>query len=240
GGVGLIEEQTGLPIGMRRVTCDHERAPGQTSMHMAENALDFHDRNCVGCTQRRPVRFPNLSQLLQTRERRHADQAAAADARERARVAEHERRVREIAEARRELDEQVATLNVSEADAYAIRAVLDQLEAFDDEPKAEHLEILLESARAVPQAFTPAVFAQVLRIAQRAGAHLRGLLSLVSVLAPDSRELYVLALDAMARGTGLDEACAHVARLAATHTAPSDADDDRVASATGTAIWKAR
>ena len=72
GGVGLLEQSTGLPIAMRRVTCEHERASGVSSMHVDANALDFHDRNCATCEHRLPVRLPNLSELL----RRRADEDA--------------------------------------------------------------------------------------------------------------------------------------------------------------------
>jgi hypothetical protein len=64
GGVGLLQQATGLPLAMCRVTCKHERAAGRISMHLTENALDFHDRNCFDCDKREPVAFPNLSYLL--------------------------------------------------------------------------------------------------------------------------------------------------------------------------------
>ena len=44
---------------------------------LAETALDFHDRNCVGCTFRKAMGFPNLSTLLAEREQRQAEQRAA-------------------------------------------------------------------------------------------------------------------------------------------------------------------
>src|SRR6266542_4216578 len=82
GGVGLVEQATGLPIAMRRLTCQYERARGATSMHLAQNALDFHDRNCVGCTERQPVGLPNLTELLRERDEKARQEEAAQRSRE--------------------------------------------------------------------------------------------------------------------------------------------------------------
>jgi len=59
GGVGLIQVQTGLPIGHLAMACDYA-ASGSTmaSWDLADAALDFHGRNCVGCTYRKPVSLP--------------------------------------------------------------------------------------------------------------------------------------------------------------------------------------
>jgi hypothetical protein len=72
---GLLEQMSGLPIGLRSLTCPHASAAGFSGMDLKFIALDFHDRNCVGCTHRKPVRLPNLSELVHAR-----DQAAAASA----------------------------------------------------------------------------------------------------------------------------------------------------------------
>lgn len=78
GGDGLFQQVTGLPVSMCRVTCEHERAGSQKSMHLKENALDFYDRNCFDCEHRVPVGFPNLSFLVgeRDRERQARDQRA--------------------------------------------------------------------------------------------------------------------------------------------------------------------
>lgn len=69
GGTGLIEMQTGLPIGHHAMVCKHAPASGIAAWDLADAALDFHDRNCVVCKLRSPVRLPNLSELLGARER---------------------------------------------------------------------------------------------------------------------------------------------------------------------------
>ena len=49
------------------MACDHASIGGIVGWDLAENALDFHDRHCITCTQRMPVRLPNLTLLLQRR-----------------------------------------------------------------------------------------------------------------------------------------------------------------------------
>src|SRR5262245_44341569 len=68
GGLGLVEIETGLPIGMRSFQCPYASAAGFAGMNLEDVALDFHDRNCIGCKDRLPVRFPNLSSLVGDRD----------------------------------------------------------------------------------------------------------------------------------------------------------------------------
>ncbi len=63
GGVGIVEQMTGLPIGMRAITCEYARARGIAGMDLEHVAIDFYERNCIGCQDRRPVRLPNLLEL---------------------------------------------------------------------------------------------------------------------------------------------------------------------------------
>src|SRR5580704_14346399 len=69
GGTGIVEVETGLPIGMRRFKCPYASAAGMAGMDLGHVVLDFYDRNCAGCQQRLPVRLPNLSQLVSDRDR---------------------------------------------------------------------------------------------------------------------------------------------------------------------------
>ena len=50
--------------------CPHARAGGMSAFKLADTALDFHDRNCVDCKFRKPMGFPNLSELLAERDKR--------------------------------------------------------------------------------------------------------------------------------------------------------------------------
>jgi hypothetical protein len=77
GGTGLVEIQTGLPIGARMFKCPHARAGGLAGMDLQTVALDFYDRNCFDCKERVPVRFPNLSGIVAERDTDRQRQANA-------------------------------------------------------------------------------------------------------------------------------------------------------------------
>jgi hypothetical protein len=72
GGMGLVEAQTGLPIGMRGLNCPHAKDRGMSAMDLEAVALDFYDRNCAGCKNRQPVRLPNFSEIVGRRDERRA------------------------------------------------------------------------------------------------------------------------------------------------------------------------
>jgi hypothetical protein len=73
GGIGMVEQQTGLPIGMRQVRCPVAIGPSSSNLQWV--ATDFYRAHCVGCTQRRPTGdVPNLASLVET-----ADAESAAE-----------------------------------------------------------------------------------------------------------------------------------------------------------------
>lgn len=194
GGVGLIEQMSGLPIGMRRVTCAFERAPSSASMHMQVNALDFYDRNCVGCPDRQPVRLPNLMELVRERD-------AAQAAREDARVAQE-------AAATRALEDRIAQRAAMRAETTSETAsVLDLVDAFDSAPSTAAASLLFESARAVPGAFVESIVRHVAGLADVGGeARTAGALGLLDALDADYSLSGAAALRALARGEGGDVA----------------------------------
>src|ERR1700756_525440 len=69
GGTGLIEQATGYPIGPHAMVCDLAPAPGWASPDLASAAVAFYDHQCSTCTQRQPVALPNLSALVEKRDR---------------------------------------------------------------------------------------------------------------------------------------------------------------------------
>ncbi len=143
GGVGLIQVQTGLPIGHLAMACDYA-VSGSTmaSWDLADAALDFHGRNCVGCTYRKPVSLPNLSELV-------AERYAAV-------------RVREAKAAAQGL-EQAEALRKRRAARDALRArlpppsqsLVDHLDALDTGSESGAGEALVAAAGLAPDAFTP-------------------------------------------------------------------------------------
>jgi hypothetical protein len=75
GGSGLIEQMTGDPIGHLGLECDHAGRDGMSCWDLADAAIDFYDRHCAVCTVRKPVRLPNLSELIGERDRQVAERA---------------------------------------------------------------------------------------------------------------------------------------------------------------------
>ncbi len=110
GGTGLIEEQTGLPIGSRFFKCEHASAAGMAGMDLRHIALDFYDRNCKGCNKRLPVRMPNLGDLVAEREEAAKDQERTNAKVREAKVAAYEKRREARDQARLNCDEPTAGL----------------------------------------------------------------------------------------------------------------------------------
>jgi len=76
GGVGMVEQATGLPVGMRLPHCVYAKTPGgMAGADLERVALGFHATNCIGCPHRSPTgRVPNLTTLA--KERRAAQDRA--------------------------------------------------------------------------------------------------------------------------------------------------------------------
>lgn len=146
GGVGLIEAQTGLPIGHHSMACDHAPVAGMATWDLADAALDFHDRNCVGCDKRKILRLPNLSALVAQRDN-HQERAKA----------EHEQLAKKEADA--------FTLRQRARDALrpglapASLTLLDDLRRLDTERSDEASLQIVEAAKLAPEVFTSAVIA---------------------------------------------------------------------------------
>jgi len=144
GGTGLIEMETGLPIGHHHMACDHAPAGGFACWDLAEAALNFHDRNCVDCAHREPVRLPNLTSLLQKRD---ADR----------RLAEEERRVREDRAAAQRMVRQHARQSLRTLLSTLSATIVDSLEELDQDTASDAGTRLLGLAQLAPETFTPAV-----------------------------------------------------------------------------------
>ena len=144
GGVGLVEVQTGLPIGHHAMACDYAAANGLAMWDLGEAALDFYDRNCVGCTQRVPVGLPNLSKLVGAR-----DQARAEHARE------QERHREELAARHTARKERRATLRAGLPALAA--AIIDHVDELDGPDPKDAAAKILGTAKLAPDTFEPAV-----------------------------------------------------------------------------------
>ena len=144
GGTGLIELETGLPIGHHRMACDNAAAGGMGTWHLADAAIDFYDRNCANCSKRVPVRLPNLSSL----------------------VSERDAQLRRAAEELRVKEEKLALqLATRQARRQALRSglaavsasIFDFIDEIDRGESEGACEKLLGAAKLAPETFTPAI-----------------------------------------------------------------------------------
>jgi hypothetical protein len=154
GGIGLIEQEYGLPIGHHGLACDYATAGGMYTWDMRDAALDFYDRNCVDCKDRKPVNVPNLSSLIKERDDQRATEARKVEA-----AAAQEAEARETRRwARVRLRDGLNPLS---------SAIVDHIDEFDDHRDQVHRDSLCESARLAPEHFVPAIVEYVFSLAER-------------------------------------------------------------------------
>ncbi|WP_437535066.1 hypothetical protein WME79_12580 [Sorangium sp. So ce726] len=185
GGVGIVEQQTGLPIGMRHLTCPYAQNGGFGAMDLEAVAIDFHDRNCVGCNHRQPVRLPNLSELIGKRDDRRAlaqERAQREHDAERAAVAQRAGR----------------RVTLSQAGDAACRGILARVGEFDTDPTPERAALLVENARTIPDKFDSAIRESLIALIEPGGARARTALEVLSIVAKGSEELADAALRMLA------------------------------------------
>lgn len=142
GGVGLVEQMTGDPIGHHFVVCEHARPGGMASFDLEESAVQFYDTNCVGCSYRKPVGLPNLAELVAER-----------DAVLRRKELEEERFRQDADAARAVRRAERATLRKLLNPVQA--TLVDQLEALDGGGRETSDEALVTTAGLAPEAFAP-------------------------------------------------------------------------------------
>ena len=102
GGIGLIEQMTGVPIGHMGIECDHAPPGGLQSWDLKVAAVDFYVNNCEHCDKREPGIGPDIKPLI-----KDYKEGEAARAKERAERQELEAQRR--SERKRELDKLRAT-----------------------------------------------------------------------------------------------------------------------------------
>lgn len=193
GGIGMIEQATGLPIGHHSIACDFAPANGMASWDLRDAALDFYDRNCVACEHRRPVGLPNISSLVAER---NQARAAAED------------------EAARNRREQEIALKGRRANRASLRAglgpvgqaILDDIDRYDLERNAENFERLTQSARLAPEHFGQELVSYIFDLAEEAVWFERAALSMLDAIEAGPDRLARLALKALYRDGTREEA----------------------------------
>lgn len=200
GGTGLVEIETGLPIGARHFKCKHASAAGIAGMDLEVVALDFYDRNCSGCKQRIPVRIPNISELVAERDaakqRATAAQALAAESTSKALASRQTRRN-----------------ELSKGCDPARAGIFECLDSFDSDPSEQNRRILVQMATVVPEHFDSVVQESVYEIAEAGGFGLtEGALEVLGSVASNRKRLCEAALRAMARHDGFSVAGTIIAK----------------------------
>jgi hypothetical protein len=131
-GRGMIEAQTGLPIGHMGVKCKFSKKNSMFSWLLEDATYDFYLNNCKGCDKRLPVGLPNIIEFVGPREQ-------GDEQRKLQRQAELDKRQQEQA-ARRE--ERAALRNDLSLEETFVLDLIDELDADDiprDDPRLEQL-----------------------------------------------------------------------------------------------------
>lgn len=198
GGTGLVEVQTGLPIGHHFIECPHAPAGGMAAWDLADTAIDFYDRNCVDCKVRKPVGMPNISGLVAER-----------DKKKRAREAEQARDAQETADrlARREQQRNGIRQSLTALQA----ATLDQISELDRTRSDEAAAGLVELCELAPETLAPAIVEHLFDMVATGEYWLvEPSLKALHKLAPDPKRLCNLALLVLRSHSARDTAAAIV------------------------------
>lgn len=197
GGTGLIEMETGLPIGHHSLACDFAPSSGMATWLLEESAVRFHDAHCVGCSHRVPVALPNLAMLVAQRDADREDAQTRAQEAQRAKEAALQARATVRAELRKILPVLAKTFMDD----------LDRLDADRDEQAATRV---IESARLAPEILVPALTEYLFSVLEGDDHWLEapGLTLLADT--PDQPRLIRCAMKCLREGYALDLAAATV------------------------------
>ncbi|WP_369929371.1 hypothetical protein [Xanthomonas sp. NCPPB 2632] len=143
-GRGLVELETGLPIGHLGMGCPYASRAGMMSWDLRDAVVQFYDQNCASCSDRIPVSLPNISQLVEER-----DRAIEARLRDGEAAASQARLAREQRDARR------STLRATVGTVPS--TIVDQIEELDTRHSAEAALALVKTVEIAPESFTPEI-----------------------------------------------------------------------------------
>lgn len=141
-GGGMVEQQSGLPVGMRSFRCPHAANPGSMGMNLEEVAIEYFEANCRGCALRRPsvLLGETIEMMADARQAARAAQRQAADDETAARAAKQAERSRQ--RARRRAGEQYPAIEQLER--------IDRLDSAGVADK-DNLGWLVRTARLAPE-----------------------------------------------------------------------------------------
>ncbi|WP_329762803.1 hypothetical protein [Stenotrophomonas geniculata] len=197
GGTGLIEMETGLPIGHHSMVCDFATASGMATWLLEESAVRFHDAHCVGCSHRVPVALPNLAMLVAQRDADREDAQGRAQEAQCAKEAALQARAIVRAELRTILPVLAKTF-------------MDDLDRLDTDRDEQAATRVIESARLAPEILVPALTEYLFSVLEGDDHWLEapGLTLLADT--PDQPRLVRCAMKCLREGYALDLAAATV------------------------------
>lgn len=141
GGRGVIEAETGLPIGHMGLQCKHSKKNSMHTWLLEDAAYDFYLNNCQNCNERTAVGIPNIMEFIAPREEEAKARRLEREADEAKRQAERRSREEKRALLRDELAlEETFVLDLVDE--------LDRDEVSGDDPRLEKLADL------APETFT--------------------------------------------------------------------------------------
>ena len=194
GGVSIVEQQTGLPIGQRAMACEYAAARGLGMFDLADGAVDFYDRNCASCTQRVPVGVPNIGTLVERRDAARREELA----KEAARLRSAEERLEARRQVRVALRGQLGPLSAP---------LIDAIEDLEQDRRSPFAAALLETANLAPETFTPPVIDYYFSLLEAQEAWFFDLgLEVLARLGADPSRLARCALMALSRHWGVEPA----------------------------------
>ena len=141
GGVGLIEQGTGVPIGHMGVECDYAPVGSPQCWDLEEAAISFYVSDCERCSQREPGAGPDIGPLIEAHKKRE-------NVRAKNRAEQQEQEARRQAERNREFDELRASASRE------TNQVVDLIEAVEGGEDKQAADALVELARVTPESFS--------------------------------------------------------------------------------------
>jgi len=148
-GRGMIEAETGLPIGHMGVQCKFSKKNSMLCWLLEDAAYDFYQSNCKGCQEHVPVSLPNILEFIEPREK-------AAEQRKREREEEERKRKQAQTNRRQERAALHYELSLEETFVFDLLNELDQDDLATDDPRLEQL------ANLAPETFTRKVIQHLL------------------------------------------------------------------------------
>lgn len=187
-GYGLVAQQLELPIGHHSIECDFA-SDSRISYHyeLRDAAIDFHDRNCFGCVNRKGGRLPNITEFVAARDR------------EREREDELTRRrkaAKDTAVAERDAQRSDLRMKLSPV----AQTLVDDIGAFDREASQENFDRLMRSAEMAPEHFSQRLVEYIFGVCENSDWFEAPGMTMLSAVGADPSRLAAITARALAGG----------------------------------------